>query len=43
LVMVPNPTLIESSISPPDVLKNLVVWCSKKMIAPKGGEMLLVM
>jgi hypothetical protein len=25
-----------------DVLKNLVVWNSKKMIAPKGGEMLLL-
>jgi hypothetical protein len=25
-----------------DVLKNLVVWYSKKMITPKGGEMLLL-
>jgi hypothetical protein len=36
--MVPNPTLIESSTSPPSVLKNLVVWCLKKMMAPKGGR-----
>jgi hypothetical protein len=43
LVVVPNPTLLESSTSPPGILMNLVVWCSKKMIAPKGGEMLLVM
>jgi hypothetical protein len=36
--MVPNPTLIESSTSQPGVLKNLVVWYAKKMMAPKGAR-----
>jgi len=38
LVMLQTPTRIESTTSPPDLLKNLVTWSLMNIMAPKWGQ-----